>query len=322
MKDRSSGPASPSLLDQLCVEFPGLDLFLGWMATFFQMSPSLLRSRFAHGVETLGPTSARAACGRWQELGILPRLRARTDPQVAALWQSPLWQVLLEHVIHFAPPAGTDVAEHLPPACRDVEAFLARGLPPLSTAGYWRQSLYLPLHEIYLEPYLDPSLSPRGCDLACGWGRATLSMREMPRRPQRQMWGCDLSVQSLGRFEDLARVRGIADRISTVRAPVFHLPFSESFFGFALVFDILEHLTTQAVQRTLREILRVVQPGGVVYTEIPLEDYCPPATHLQHFEAKDVTELFAKASYSAKRFSPLAYEPRIPHARSWRVDRA
>ena len=321
MTEPTPSPPAPSLLDQLCIDFPGLDLFLAWMATFFQMPPKLIRSRFAQGVETLGATAAHTACGQWQDLDILPQLRARTDPQVAALWQSPLWQVLLEHVIHFAPPAGTDITEHLPPPCPDVDAFLARQIPPLETKGYWRQSLFLPLHEIYLEPYLDPALSPRGCDLACGWGRATLSLRQAH---QRQMWGCDLSVENLKRFEHLAHIRGLSGSLSTVRATVFDLPFPESYFGFTLVFDILEHLTTKAIHRTLAEILRIVQPGGVVYTEIPLHDYCPPATHLQHFGANDVTELFAAASYSSssKRFSPLAYDPRIPHARSWRVEEA
>ena len=322
-------PSSPSLYPKLLEEFPELELFLGWMAAFFRLPQDLVRQRFAQGLEDLDPETARRSCEHWRQIGVFPKMQVRHDHQVAALWQSPLWQILLDHVIQFAPPANTDIRPHLPEPCQTVEDFLQRTLPPMDQ-GYWRHSLHLPLHELYLIPFLDtqPGKILQGCDLACGWGRGTLSLLNHPNLNQNvQIYGCDLSNQNLKRYRHLIQTSGLTQPHSLhtavpVRTPCHRLPFPDNTFDFLILFDILEHLTLETLKQTLQECLRTLRPGAILYTEVPLDDYCPPATHLQRFEIEELFEYFKEtrvAGQPEKKLQQLLFDQRIACMSSWQV---
>lgn len=106
-------------------------------------------------------------------------------------------------------------------------------------------------------------LSPNqwGLDLACG--TATLALLIRKTYPQSHIVGIDGDAQIL----EIA-LRKVSDAhvdISLLRGLSFELPYADD--SFSAVFSTLffHHLTRENKQRTMIEVLRVLQPGAAVY---------------------------------------------------------
>jgi ubiquinone/menaquinone biosynthesis C-methylase UbiE len=175
------------------------------------------------------------------------------------------------------------------------------------------------LPEFYLEPFLPPRGESRqvGCDLACGWGRASLTLRDYR---QRHIYCCDLSQGNLDRLAELAERAGLRDKVSPRKCDVTSLPFGEEEFDFFQAFDIFEHLTDTALDQMLTEILRCARKGAILYAEIPLHAYCPPLTHIQDFSFEEVVDFLQGHSACGRRFRLLNHDSRIPDHFTYSVD--
>ena len=99
-----------------------------------------------------------------------------------------------------------------------------------------------------LRACLEPLHGRRVLDLGCGKGRFAARLAESGA----EVVGIDLSAAMLAEAEGLARVRGSARR----------LPFAAATFDAVVAVEVFEHLA--AVDAVLREVRRVLQPGGVV----------------------------------------------------------
>lgn len=85
-------------------------------------------------------------------------------------------------------------------------------------------------------------------DLGCGKGRFA---RHLIARGA-EVVGLDASSRMLARGDGLDRVRGSALR----------LPFAAKSFGGAIAVEVFEHLPARAVRVAIRELARVLAPGG------------------------------------------------------------
>ena len=92
-------------------------------------------------------------------------------------------------------------------------------------------------------------------DAGCGSGR---NMVELARRGT--VTGIELSPMSVA----AARARGVGD---VVEGTVEDLPFDDDSFDFAVCLDVIEHLDDDG--QTLRELRRVVAPGGMLLVTVP-----------------------------------------------------
>jgi 2-polyprenyl-6-hydroxyphenyl methylase/3-demethylubiquinone-9 3-methyltransferase len=95
---------------------------------------------------------------------------------------------------------------------------------------------------------LEPLAGRRVLDLGCGKGRFAAHLEEGGA----EVVGLDLSAAMLASATGLARVRGSASR----------LPFAVATFDAVIAVEVFEHLAD--LRGVLREVRRVLRPGGVV----------------------------------------------------------
>jgi SAM-dependent methyltransferase len=112
--------------------------------------------------------------------------------------------------------------------------------------------------------YLLNDLKPihgRVLDIGCGAGSVAKAVKR--ERPDLEVLGCDVSRSALAVAE--ASPEGVEFRV----APAEQLPFGDGEFDFVWIFDVLEHV--EKPELVLREVARVLKPGGGFHIVLPLE---------------------------------------------------
>ena len=110
--------------------------------------------------------------------------------------------------------------------------------------------------------------------------------------------GVDLSEEAL-RF---CRTRGV----DVVRGNLLSLPFDDAAFDLVTSFDVLYHRWVTDDAAALRELVRVVRPGGLVYVRVPalklLWGAHDEAVHSRHRYTRDeLTRLFRSCGLDVVR---------------------
>jgi SAM-dependent methyltransferase len=98
-------------------------------------------------------------------------------------------------------------------------------------------------------------------DVGCGAGNVARAIAES--RPELRVHGVDISAGAL----ELAR--RAAPEVDFQTAPAERLPFRDGSMSAVVMLDVLEHLEDPAA--ALREIRRVLRPGGLLHIVLPLE---------------------------------------------------
>lgn len=98
-------------------------------------------------------------------------------------------------------------------------------------------------------------------DVGCGAGSVAKAVKR--ERPDLEVFGCDPSQSALGLAG--ASPEGVDFRLATAE----RLPFSDGEFDFVWIFDVLEHVDDP--DQVLREVARVLRPGGGFHIVRPLE---------------------------------------------------
>lgn len=297
------------VLARLEQQHPGLELYARAIGAYFGLDDGSMRKAYVRYLSKLDEPALHAHAKHWEELQILPDLAISRDEQVGAIWANPLFPLL---ALDFTPPPDTDLREHILPPVKFPEELVGRLVAPIPIVRpYWQAALLRTFPELYLLPEL--THEGRGFDLACGWGRACLSLRQ-----DLEVHGCDLTESSLERLQQLARNMG-RQKVHTVKADVSALPYPDDHFDFGLAFDIFEHLTDPALGAVMAEVLRVSKPQAVLYTEIPVEMYHPPITHLQNFKLGELVDRFKSFRAHGKTFSLARYTEEVPDQFTFRI---
>ena len=134
----------------------------------------------------------------------------------------------------------------------------------MSYAGGYHPLLIATLRErrvrdeaAFFVPYLSPGMSVLDC--GCGPGSLTVDIADLVTPGK--VIGIDLEASQFVHGRDLARQRGTAN-VSFERGDISRLQFENSTFDAVFVHAVLYHLSDP--QRALREVRRVLKPGGVV----------------------------------------------------------
>src|SRR5262245_55335451 len=109
----------------------------------------------------------------------------------------------------------------------------------------------------FLLPELQPGM--RVLDVGCGPGSITRGLAE--RVAPGPVVGVDLSRETLEAARRDAAARGLAN-LRYEEGSVYELPFPDASFDVAYAHQVLQHLRER--EAALREMLRVVRPGGLV----------------------------------------------------------
>jgi ubiquinone/menaquinone biosynthesis C-methylase UbiE len=109
----------------------------------------------------------------------------------------------------------------------------------------------------FLLPHLRPEM--RLLDVGCGPGSITRGLAE--QLAAGQVVGLDPSRETLEAARRDATTRGL-DNLHYEEGSVYALPFADASFDVAYAHQVLQHLRERAA--ALREMLRVVRPGGLV----------------------------------------------------------
>lgn len=144
---------------------------------------------------------------------------------------------------------------------------------PDYTMGYSEEFLQALLrytaktHAAYLLPYLKPGL--RILDFGCGPG--TISMGLAEAVDPGELHGIDMEPSQIELAKYFAARDG-RDNTTYHVGDVLDLPFDDEFFDVAHCCNVLQHVPdTQAV---LREVTRVLKPGGLVASREMISESC------------------------------------------------
>ena len=101
----------------------------------------------------------------------------------------------------------------------------------------------------------------RALDLGCGTGTLTLRLKQV--HPDAEVVGLDADPRALRIAEAKAATAGL--QVTFDRGLAFALPYPDDAFDRVLSSLLFHHLTHENKQRTAREVVRVLRPGGELH---------------------------------------------------------
>jgi SAM-dependent methyltransferase len=114
----------------------------------------------------------------------------------------------------------------------------------------------------------------RVLDIGSGAGGKTLYYASLGVE---KIWGIDIVPHYQAEATALAAAKGMSEIAEFLTGDVTKLPFPDHFFDVIIANDVMEHVDDP--EGTLREVHRVLRPGGRFYTNFP-PYYHPHGAHL------------------------------------------
>lgn len=170
-----------------------------------------------------------------------------------------------------------------------------RSIYRLEQSHWWYQGMR-EIAESVLSRYLPQGRPLDVLDAGCGTGGMMQSLARFGR-----VYGLDYSPLAL----DYCRKRAIT---TAVRASVTHIPFASQRFDLATSFEVLYHAAVRDDVAAMREVLRVLRPGGLFLLRLPAFEFLRGShdhtVHTRHrYTADEVRRKLRAAGFRVLRVS-------------------
>ncbi len=166
--------------------------------------------------------------------------------------------------------------------------------PPLLSAG---------LRNDMLRSFLGPSATDTVIDLGCGSGRSLI-------------WNCDLGAYRVGIDVSPFFAREALAEVDLTLGDLRRLPFADATFTKAYALDVFEHLSRDALIDVLKDIARVLSPGGTLFVYSHVRRNAPIAKGLRiinrlagHLDRIGAINLAEERLRKSDHLNPLADIP-------------
>ena len=201
------------------------------------------------------------------------------------------------------------------PGSRDVrDEVIARYLS--TSAGIHRRAdaadhrTFIRAYRWHLRDWLPADTSLPWLDLGCGQGQLMSLARDVGFRT---IVGVDMSQEMLAGCRELAFDVRNEDAIDFIRRSA-----AES-FGVVSAFDFLEHIQRNDALRLLRDVRRVLKPGGIALIKVPNgaspsvgDIFFSDLTHESMWTPASITQLATLAGFSridVREIGPVPHGP-------------
>jgi SAM-dependent methyltransferase len=166
---------------------------------------------------------------------------------------------------------------------------------------------------------MNDNLKIKILDAGCGTGRILENLANF------KAFGIDLSEEAL----KFCKLRNLND---LSRASICDLPFHANSFDVVISLDVISHVDVSYDNKILREIHRVINPGGVLLLNLPAYDFLKSthdrAVHIKHRyllseikkKVEDAGYVIETISYRNSFLLPIAFLVRIIKKISGRQD--
>jgi 2-polyprenyl-3-methyl-5-hydroxy-6-metoxy-1,4-benzoquinol methylase len=136
-------------------------------------------------------------------------------------------------------------------------------------------------------------------DLGCGSGVILSEILKL--KPLWTGHGLDISASAVAYAHRLAVHKGVSDRADFHTGDITNLPYADESQNLVIASEIVEHMPEPYL--VLREIKRVLRPGGQVVLTMPIESHTP--AHIHALSSKeDLRSLCLRAGLKVRRLEP------------------
>lgn len=156
-----------------------------------------------------------------------------------------------------------------------------------------RRSVYFGLLRHWLPRYLAGARVERALDLGCGMGGFLAGLAELAEHT----YPADISRESLAHCRTRGFGRGVV-------VDGYSLPYADQSFDLVCLFDTVEHVPDDL--RAMREVHRVLRPGGVVFLSVPAFPFLYSnndriARHERRYTRASMRLLLERAGFAVER---------------------
>lgn len=169
----------------------------------------------------------------------------------------------------------------------------------------WQPETCLNPRNVALARALQQLEGRTGLLLEAGAGTARFLRAIRAQNPDLQGYACDMVARGLH------RARQADQSLAVAQADLTALPYRSETFHTVLVFDVLEHL--REPELGVREIARVLQPGGLFHALVPCEGQ-PGTLHWLMWKAGVAADLKERRVGHVQRFTHRSLVRLLEHA--------
>ncbi len=179
----------------------------------------------------------------------------------------------------------------------DYEAFYESFFENKDTSAYDKDPRMNRRHQT-LNQYFEDSIEKgsKVVDFGCGLGDVIAALPS-----EYDFYGMDYAKSNI----DVAKPR-LEGKANIEQGNIYELPYEDNTFDVGICLEVLEHIEDD--ERAVREICRVLKPGGRLIAAVPYTYYWPEYQellgHFRHYSRESFSELMAKNGLEARAFLP------------------